>query len=464
MDTASTKKMVLFISILSSFLTPFMGSAVNITLPSLGKELSASVVMLNWVTTSYILTSAICLVPFGVIADLYGRKKVFLYGIILFTFSSFLCSISVSIFTLLLFRVLQGIGGAMIMATGMAILTSVFPSGERGKAIGISTSAVYLGLSLGPFLGGILTQYAGWRSVFLTILPIGLATIILIIWKLKGEWKESKDGKIDWLGFFLYPLSIISLMYGISILPRSLSWWLIIVGFLCLCLFVFWEKHQENPLINTTIFRDNTIFTFSNISALINYSATFGVTFLLALYLQYIKGINPQRSGMILLAQPLMMTIFSPFAGRASDKIEPQLVASSGMFLNAVALFMLIFLGKNTSLSLVIANLALLGIGFALFSSPNTNAVMSSIPKSLYGVASGILGTMRLTGQMTSMGIIMLISTLYIGNVQITPEYYPTFLISMKISFAVFAFLCFIGIFTSIARGKLHKNKSNTDF
>ncbi|MCA1902782.1 MAG: MFS transporter [Candidatus Hydrogenedens sp.] len=464
MDTASTKKMVLFISILSSFLTPFMGSAVNIALPSLGKELSASVVMLNWVTTSYILTSAICLVPFGVIADLYGRKKVFLYGIILFTFSSFLCSISVSIFTLLLFRVLQGIGGAMIMATGMAILTSVFPSGERGKAIGISTSAVYLALSLGPFFGGILTQYAGWRSVFLTILPIGLATIILIIWKLKGEWKESKDGKIDWLGFFLYPLSIISLMYGISILPHSLSWWLIIVGFLCLCLFVFWEKHQENPLIDTTIFRDNTIFTFSNISALINYSATFGVTFLLALYLQYIKGINPQRSGVILLAQPLMMTIFSPFAGRASDKIEPQLVASSGMFLNAVALFMLIFLGKNTSLSLVIANLALLGIGFALFSSPNTNAVMSSIPKSLYGVASGILGTMRLTGQMTSMGIIMLISTLYIGNVQITPEYYPTFLISMKISFAVFAFLCFIGIFTSIARGKLHKNKSNTDF
>ncbi len=455
MDESSKKNIVLFISTLGSFLTPFMGSAVNIALPSIGKELAMSAVLLNWVATTYLLSAGIFLVPFGSLGDLYGRKRIFLYGIIFFTISSVLCSLSPNAVLLLIFRIFQGVSGAMIMSTGIAMLTSVFPAEERGKVLGINTSAVYLGLSLGPFLGGILTQHLGWRSVFYINVPIGLLAIAIILWKLEDEWKENKEEKIDFIGFVLYASSLTCLIYGISILPKIHSFLFILLSLISVIAFIFWETKCKNPLLNINLFRNNVVFTLSNLSALINYSATFGITFILSLYLQYIKGITPQNAGMILLFQPLTMTLLSPFAGRISDKIEPRIVASSGMALTTLALFLFIFLTGRTPFPYIIANLTLLGIGFALFSSPNTNAVMSSVEKKFYGIASGTLGTMRLIGQMTSMGIIMLIFAIQIGKVQITPEYYPSFLISMQIIFIIFTTFCFFGIFTSLARGKL---------
>ncbi|HOQ33210.1 MAG TPA: MFS transporter [Candidatus Hydrogenedens sp.] len=455
MNESSEKNIVLFISTLGSFLTPFMGSAVNIALPSIGKELAMNAVLLNWVATTYLLSAGIFLVPFGALGDLYGRKRIFLYGIIFFTISSVLCSLSPNAALLLIFRIFQGISGSMIMSTGIAMLTSVFPAEERGKALGINTSAVYLGLSLGPFLGGILTQHLGWRSVFYINAPIGLFAIAIILWKLEEEWKENKEGKIDFVGFVLYALSLTCLIYGVSILPQIHSLLFIFISLVSIIAFIYWETKFKNPLLNIKLFRNNVVFTFSNLSALINYSATFGIAFILSLYLQYIKGITPQNAGMILLFQPLTMTLLSPFAGRISDKIEPRIVASSGMALTTLALFLFIFLNKITSFSYIIANLILLGIGFALFSSPNTNAVMSSVEKRFYGVASGTLGTMRLIGQMMSMGVIMLIFAIQIGKVQITPEHYPSFLNSMKTLFTIFTILCFLGIYTSLARGKL---------
>jgi MFS family permease len=202
------------------------------------------------------------------------------------------------------------------------------------------------------------------------------------------------------------------------------------------------------------LFRKNTVFAFSNLAALINYSATFAVGFLLSLYLQYIKGLAEQSAGFILVSQPVVMAVFSPFAGRLSDRIEPRLVASTGMALTAAGLFLLTFLNENTALGFIVAILVLLGLGFALFSSPNTNAVMSSVEKKFYGVASGTLGTMRLTGQMLSMGIAMLIFAVYVGEVQITAQYYPPFLSGIRAAFFIFAVLCFGGVFASLARGR----------
>lgn len=452
---SSKKNIVLFISILGSFLTPFMGSAVNIALPSIGKELEMNAVLLNWVATTYLLSAGVFLVPFGALGDLYGRKRIFLYGIISFTISSVLCSLSPNTTLLLIFRVFQGIGGAMIMSTGIAMLTSVFPAEERGKALGINTSAVYLGLSLGPFLGGILTQHLGWRSVFYINAPIGLFAIVLILWKLEEEWKENKEKKIDFIGFVLYALSLTCLIYSVSTLPQTHSFLLLLLSLVSIIMFIFWETMCENPLLNINLFRNNVVFTFSNLSALINYSATFGITFILSLYLQYIKGITPQNAGLILLFQPLTMALLSPFAGQISDKVEPGIVSSSGMALTTLSLFLFSFLTPITPFPYIIANLILLGIGFALFSSPNTNAVMSSVEKRFYGIASGTLGTMRLIGQMISMGIIMFIFAIQIGKVQISPEYYSLFLTSMKTLFTIFTTLCFFGVFTSLARGKL---------
>jgi EmrB/QacA subfamily drug resistance transporter len=395
------------------------------------------------------------LVPFGRLADIFGRKRIFNYGIWIFTISSLLLALAPSMPLLLLFRALQGFGSAMIFGTGMAILTSVYPAAERGRVLGINVAAIYFGLSLGPTLGGILTQQFGWRSIFLVNVPLGIVIIYLIAAKLKQEWAEARGEQFDLAGSLIYSVMLVALMYGFSVLPAQSGVGLIAAGVVGIGLFILWERKAASPLLNMNLFFNNAAFAFSNIAALINYSATFAVTFLMSLYLQYVKGFTPQQAGMVLVFQPIVMAFFSPFAGRLSDKIEPRVVASIGMGFTAAGLSLFTFLEKETHLAFIIIGLILLGFGFALFSSPNTNAVMSSIDRRFYGVGSATLGTMRLTGQMLSMGIAMVIFALHIGSARITPENYAVFLTSMKTAFIIFSSLCCAGIFASLARGKV---------
>jgi len=453
----TTKRVVLIIAVMSSFLTPFTSSSVNIALPSIGTQLSLNAVALSWVATAYLLAAAAFLIPFGRTADIYGRKKIFRLGIIIDAVASILCAISNSGEWLIVFRALQGVGGAMIFGTGIAILTSVFPAKERGRALGISTAAVYTGLSAGPLVGGFLTGHFGWRSIFWLNALLGLVIIVVVFWKLKGEWAEAKGESFDYVGSIIYSLALVAVFYAFSVLPALWGIWLIIIGVIGLAAFVWWETRQKQPVLNISFFRNNTVFAFSNLAALINYSATFAVAFLLSLYLQYVKGFPPEHAGLILIAQPVVMVICSPIAGSLSDRIEPRIVASIGMALTTAGLVMLTFLSDVTSLQFILISLVILGLGFGFFSSPNTNAVMGSVERKFYGVASGTLGTMRLTGQAFSMGMVLLLFALYIGRVQITPEYYPLFLKSMKIAFSISAALCFAGIFASIARGRTHR-------
>jgi EmrB/QacA subfamily drug resistance transporter len=454
-DHIDNRRPALLVTTLGSFLMPFMGSSVNIALPSIGKEFAMDAVLLGWVTTSYLLAVAIFLVPFGRMGDIYGRKKVFLYGFVIYTLSCLISVMSTSPSLLISSRILQGIGASMTVSTGMAILTTVFPSAERGKVLGINVAAVYSGLSCGPFLGGILTYYLGWRSIFLVNIPLGFLILIFTYWKLKGEWTEAEGESFDFVGSLLWSITLVMIMYGFSILPGREGAILISLGALGIWLFVKWEIRSKSPVFNMDIFRKNKVFAFSNLAALINYSATYAVSFLLSLYLQFIKGLSPQDAGLILVSQPMMQAVFSPFAGRLSDRIEPRMVASAGMALTAVGLFLLTFLDEKTTTPFIISSLIFLGLGFALFSSPNTNAVMSSIEKRFYGVASGTLATMRSTGMMFSMGMAMLIFALYIGRTQITPSYYPQFIKSVKAAFLIFTVLCVAGIFASLSRGRV---------
>lgn len=453
MDEKVTKTSALIVAGMASFLTPFMGSAVNIALPSIGREFAADAVLLNWIATSYLLAAAMFLVPFGRIADITGRKKIFTAGVLTYTLASFLSALAGSAVSLIVFRVLQGIGGAMIFGTGVAILTSIFPPGERGKALGINVAAVYLGLSLGPFFGGILTQQLGWRSVFFINIPLGALITAVILWKLKGEWAEARGEKFDFAGSAVYGIALAAVMFGFSRLPSSLGVGLIFFGVLGGAAFLLLEGRASSPVLDIDLFRKNRVFAFSNLAALINYSATFAVGFLLSLYLQYIKGMSPQTAGLILVAQPAVQALFSPFAGKASDRIEPRVVASAGMALTSFGLFLLISLRAASGIGFIVACLVLLGIGFALFSSPNTNAVMGSVEKKFYGVASATVGTMRLVGQTISMGVALMIFAVYIGRVQISPANFSQFLSGMKVGFSVFSALCFAGVFASLARG-----------
>lgn len=453
------KRIVLMTATLSSFLTPFMGSSINVALPSMGREFKMNAILIAWVATAYLLSASVFLVPMGRIADIWGRKKVFLTGITVFTFSSFLSGVAGSSSQIISFRILQGIGGSMILGTGVALLTSVFPPGERGKALGINSSAVYLGLSLGPFIGGLLTNYFGWRSVFFVNIPLGILIIIFVMGKLKGEWAGAKGESFDFKGSLIYGVSIISLMYGFSRLPANSGTTLLLLGMTGIAIFIFVESAINYPVLNIKLFTQSKTFSFSNVAALINYSATSAVGFLLSLYLQYIKGLSPRIAGTVLVSQPVIMALFSPLAGKLSDKAEPRVVASLGMGISALGLSLLIPLNLNTSIYYIIFVLLILGFGFALFSSPNTNAVMSSVERKYYGTSSGILATMRLLGQMLSMGIATLIFSIHNLRVQITPKYFPAFIQILKTSFIIFSFLCFLGIFTSLARGGIHNNR-----
>jgi len=457
-DSESASRRAIFLAaILASFLTPFMGSAVNVAMPSIGREYAMDAVLLGWVPTSYLLAAAMFLVPFGRIADIHGRKRIFTYGISVFTAAALLSGLAPSAPVLMGARVLQGLGSAMIFGTGLAMLTSAFPPSQRGRVLGFNVAAVYFGLSLGPFVGGFLTQNLGWRSVFLVTVPLGVIAIAFVVLQVKGEWAEAQGEGFDLLGSIIYALALLVLMYGFSLLPDLSGAGLILAGAVGLGAFVWWEMRTKFPVLNIDLFARNRTFAFSSLAALINYGATSAVTFLLSLYLQYIKALSPQQAGLVLIAQPVIMAAFSPVAGRLSDRIEPRIVASMGMTLTAVGLWALVFVQLATPVWAIIACLVLLGFGFALFSSPNMNAIMSSVERKFYGVASGTTGTMRLVGQMLSMGIALLLFALYIGRVEITPQAYPAFLTSMRTAFFVFAALCVGGIFASLARGKIRE-------
>jgi EmrB/QacA subfamily drug resistance transporter len=454
MKSAVNKRIVLAVAALGTFLVGFTGSSINIALPSIGRELKMDAVLLGWVATSYILASATLLLPFGRLADIRGRKRIFIYGIITYTIASLLLSFVPSASALISLRVVQGVGSAMIFSTGIAIVTSVFPAGERGKALGITAAMTYLGLSLGPVLGGILTQYFGWRSIFLAMVPLGATTVALLLAKVKGEWAEAKGEKFDFIGTTSYSLSLIAIIYGFSLLPASLGIWLTAAGAAGIFAFVRQEVKIAHPLVDINLFRKNRVFAFSNLAQLFSYSAAFAVSFLMSLYLQYIKGLSPQHAGLILVVMPAVQAGFSPFAGRLSDRIEPRILASTGMGLITVGLALFTSLHESTTLGFIMGSLITIGLGFGFFASPNTNAIMSSVRERRYGVASAILATMRQIGMMFSMGIAMLLFSLYIGRVEITTPYYPLFLKSTRIAFTIFTALCSAGIAASLARGK----------
>lgn len=452
--TKKEKNAALLVAAFASFLTPFMGSSINVALPTIGIEFKSGAILLSWIATSYLLAAAVFLIPLGRIADIIGRKKIFIWGIFLFTVSSFLCGIAPSVHILILFRVLQAIGSAMIFGTGMAIVTSVFQPHERGKAMGIVVAAVYTGLAFGPFAGGILTQHLGWRSLFFFMVPIGLTVIYVAMRNLKGEWADSKGERFDWQGSILYAIALILIMSGFPKLPSINGFLFLASGLLILLAFIAWELKTDFPVLELSLFKTNIIFRYSSLAALINYSATFAVAFILSLYLHHFKGLTPQQTGMILITSPIVMASLSPYIGRLSDRVEARILASLGMTLTTIGLIAFVFLTAQTNIIFIVLNLLMMGVGFALFSTPNNNAVMSSVERKYLGVASGSLGTMRLVGQMLSMGIAMMLFALFIGKEEINSSNIKSFLSAIQVSFAVFAVLCIFGVFASLARGK----------
>jgi len=461
-DQNIQQRSTLLVTSVTAFMAPFMISSINVALPAIQVEFSVDAVILGWIATSYLLATALLLVPVGKFADIYGRKKVFITGVIVYSFGSVIAVFVTDIKWFLTMRVIQGLGAAMFVTTGMAILTSVYPQNKRGKAIGILVTAVYVGLATGPFAGGFMIKLFGWRSIFAFMLLLGSTSLFVSMRYLKGEWAEASGEKFDLAGSILYAISIFFLVYGSTRMPEIKAIILVILGTAGFILFFHHQSRIEYPIFEVSLFKTNRTFLFSSLAALINYAATFAVTFQISLYLQYIQGLTPQVAGSILMAQPVVMALFSSYAGKLSDRIEPRVIASTGMALTAAGLAIFVSLNENSPLWLITCNLVLLGFGFALFSSPNMSAIMGSVEHRQYGLASGTVATMRLLGQMCSMSIATLFLALFVGREEIRQQNYPLFLQSMKSCFTFFAILCVIGIGFSLFRGRVNIIENST--
>lgn len=453
-DTPVNKTVILLIATLATFLTPFLGTSLIVALPTIANDLAVNAILLSWISTAYVLTSAMFAVPLGKIADIYGMKKIFTYGIVILAISSFLAALSPSSEFLIGMRAVQGFASAMIFVSALAIITSVFPPQERGKAIGINITSGYAGLVLGPVLGGLLTQYMGWRSVFYFVVPLSLMVIVLVFWKMKGEWGECKGEKLDVWGSSLYILTLALILIGFSSITHIFGILMVILGIIGLISFIILEMRIENPVLEVKLFFENRKFAFSNLATFISYISTFATSFLLSLYLQYIKGLTPEVTGLILVVQTVFMMALSPVAGRLSDKFDPGKLASLGMTIIACGLLIFAFINQDTSLYMIILGLAIVGIGIGIFSAPNMNTIMGSVERRYYGVSAAIVSTMRLLGQTFGNGMILIIFAVYIGAVQFTPTNYPQLITSIQVIFTISVILSVIAVFASLARNK----------
>jgi EmrB/QacA subfamily drug resistance transporter len=448
MDYNELKKDLLIVGILVSFLTPFVRSSINLALPALANEFALSAVFLTWISTIYLIVNAILYIPFGRIGDIYGRKRIFQYGLIIFTISSFISAFSISGEMFLFFRILQAIGNAMIFANLNAMISSAFPVNERGRAFGLTSMGVFVGLIVGPILGGAITEIVGWRTLFYLDTIIGIIAVYTIT-RFKYDWVDTKEEKLDILGSFLLGMSIIFIIYAFSDLTQKYSIFLFIAGIIVLSLFYLVEKRVAFPLINLDLFNSKS-FTFGNITAFINYGAFVSVGFILSLYLQYLKGYGPLTAGLIVSIQSITMVIVSPFAGRLSDKIDPGSVSTVGMVLTTIGVALMTLINFENALYIGGFSLIIFGAGIGLFYSSNTKVVMSTVNKKYFGVASATLSDIRSIGQIFGMGIVMLFISAILGNVQIMPSNYPELIISLRISLVAITVLSSIGIFTSI--------------
>ena len=407
------ERRILFTIMLTSFLTPFTGSALNLALPALGTAYGVSPAQLGWVLGSFLLAAIVVLLPFGHLADRYGKRRFFIWGNGIFAITSLAACFAPSLPCLIAARAAQGIGSAMTFATAMSILTLVIPKERRGWAMGWNVATVYTGLTLGPVVGGFLNYYYGWQSIFLLLSLLGTAAFFTARCFIQTEWCEESRCAWDKPGAFLYGTAVILIIYGLSqLLSQPLAPYLLLAGLLLLGVFFRYEQHTAHPLLPVNLLRTNRSFSLSCLAALLNYCATFATSFPLSLYLQSILGFSSRSAGLILLSQPIIMALLSPMMGKLSDKYAPTKLASWGMAVITVGLTGFALTVHSLSFYLLIPMLLITGTGFALFAAPNNNAIMSAVDKKHYSLAASLLSTVRLVGQVISVAIMNLILSL----------------------------------------------------
>lgn len=448
--------MILLTVCIAQFMAPFMLTSVGVALPSLGRDLGASAVQLGLVEQLYVLSLAMTMLTFGRFGDIVGQRSLFLAGLCVFTLFTFSVGFSTSIHMVMGFRFVQGIGAAMVLSGSMALVAAAYAPELRARKIGLVSACTYAGLSTGPVIGGWVTLHFGWRHVFLMAVPIGLAAIVACLFGMQDMSRNASGESMDWKGSLVYAVSIGLVMTGAAHANKPLLGLpMIVAGVIGIIVFIRMESGSASPLLDVRLLTRNRFFTLSCLAALGNYAATFGIIFLMSLFLQYAKDLTPRQAGFVLLMQPLMQVVASPIAGRLAERVDITRLATGGMLASSAGLLMAAFTaGTGVPLWIVVLELMLIGTGFGIFITPNTTAIMGSVERRQFGVASGMIGAMRTLGMAVSLTTISLIFSLVMGEHEIGRETLPAFLLSMKAGLVVYAVFSCLGVILSLGRGK----------
>ncbi len=462
MDLPKREKYLILVSLSSaSFLTTFTASALNIALPSIGKELNMSHSELQYIISAYLIVNATMLVPFGKLADIIGRKIFFITGFILFLIAHLLAAFATSGWALVACRGFAGLAASMFFSNNIAILSSVFPKQERGKALGVNVSIAYMGITTGPFIGGMITSYLGWRAIFLCIVPI-IAVSLLMSWtRIPNDFKKGNLGSFDLKSALLYVPAFLFTIIGITMLPSVSGTICTAIGFTLMVYFSIMDLKALKPFMGIRYFIRNRLFVFSNLANFLQYLSTSAAAFMLSLFLQNkgILGLQAKTAGLVLLAQPIMQFIISPLAGALSDRIEPRYLASLGMGLSGFSLLAFAMSGPQTNVIVIVVLLLVMGAGIGFFTSPNNNSIMSSIRPKVYGIGSGILSTGRILGMSMSIAVTAIVFNIF----ESSESDVASFIISFRAVFIIFFLASIIGLIASLISGKQVARKTKME-
>lgn len=454
--SASSPAVTLWVVSTVQFLVPFLMSAIGVALPVIGRDLHASAVQLGLIQTVMVLGTSAILLPAGRFADIYGRKRIFIIGVIIIGLSTLVLGLTSTIRLFLALRFVQGVGSALILSTSIAILTAVYPPERRGRAMGVIVSMVYIGLSLGPSLSGIIIHHLGWHWVFFIVAGLIFLALVLTLIRLKGEWTSAADEPFDYLGAAVFFLALCLLVFGASQLTKNdRAVWNIIGGLIGLGIFTAIEWKAAFPLLDLRLLISNLPFTFSNLATFLNYASASSFSFFFSLYLQYVKGLSPQQAGMFLVVQPVIQAVLAPLTGKLSDAFPPSRIATIGMAFNTIGLVAAAVINPGTSFVYIVVVMILLGMSLGLFSTPNMTAIMNSVGPKHQGTAASLVSTMRTTGMLLSTTAIAVILSIYMGDQPVTRANIPQFISSMQASLFLFSALSLLGTLFSMAKGRL---------
>ncbi|MDA0822398.1 MAG: MFS transporter [Proteobacteria bacterium] len=442
----------------TAFANALMLSAANVALPDIARELKVDAVLLNWIPLAYLTAGAMLVLCFGRLADMVGRKKILLGGTMAVIVTSVLAATATNATSLIVFRLLQGAGAATSLVAFISIVSSAIPVQSRGRGFGLVASTVYFGLSVGPLIAGFVIDLVGWRWAFVMHLPFALIGLYVGVWVVRVDWKAQRPGRFDFQGAIVYALAILGVANGIAMLPAANASLFLLAAGLGLLLFVNIELRVDDPLFNVRLFRSHPLFTLSCAAALLMYAASFSTLGLISLYFQYVRSMNAQTTGLLLMAQPVTIALFARHAGSLADRFELRILASIGIGTTGVGLIMLSLLGEFTSIPYIVASLVISGYGFCLFAPVNASAVMSSVEPIHFGTASAGHASFKVIGQMISMAVVTLIFGSLIGRVQIGADNFDSLQRSISLSFASTAALCVPAVVISASRGNIHGN------